>query len=317
MKKAKVLVLLFIFALIAGCGQDIEVEKEEKVNVSDLAILKEKIAKTNISDKQLVCSELFPGFKALFEQKKNISELIDITKQIPEIKNCEDFSGVEDVLKMATGYKNVPWGSSVEYTKSKLGNFTLKSPYKGSYRGSEGDHNYDGNSIKNDIFSDINRLSDNLFCQVYWSDEADRCDNSYEEEKGKITTRKFWLYVGKDSQSYLFKNNKFFAFKEYWPCANNAETAYLEALTAKHGKSRILKGDKNAGPYSYYYRDLYVWDFGNTYILYNSCSALYVDNQAIRQMQEEYRQRLKDKHDKENALKARMQKEVENKISSL
>ena len=256
----KILLIVVISLGFISCS-DIEALNSIK-QVEDFV---QKIQQNPDSD---VCSEGIPLLTNVVNGNKyqtNVLQIIDLLDRIPQIKKCEGYSTLGETLSMAQGYKNVPWGASLDTVRKAFGKMRLISWREND----EPDINWTYFGSISEVLGTFPKMisdSDRHMVRVYANGE----------------------------KRFAFYRNKFFAYFERLPSLDEEnKMLYLQKLRKKYGNKDSYS---KQGLCTAHFRiltqahdDLHTWVFGNSYVaLCDNNRIAYIDKNVLDELSRDY-----------------------------
>lgn len=204
--------------------------------------------------------------------QKNVLQIIDLLTKIPQIKQCKGYNTIEETLRMAVGYKNVPWGSSLETVRKAFGKMRFV-PWD--------EYDIDGYGIRFDLFLySPGNAFENEPRQLDWNMRKYRQAEAI--QNGQVPSSTVKMYSNKEGYFFFYKNN-FFAYLNDLPWPSGDDKLYFRNLCKKYGKGVSRTKEIYDG-------ELHMWSFGNTYILLrNTNRIIYLDKVTLDKLNEHYK----------------------------
>lgn len=250
-----------------------------------------------------ICEEGFPLLSNVINNngyRKNALQIIELLNRVPQIKKCSWYNNIEETLGMAIGYKNIPWGSSLEDVRKNFGKISLSSDRRLRekflllFRRTILDK-FQKNSFRPGTIE----WKDTLFAQLGEIDDIE-----------KILSSSMKIYRN-DKGTFLFYNNAFFACSFILPY--DEDNLYLYSLRNKYGKDSFeqhgIPGMRE---------DIRIWLFGNTSImLRNDNNIIYVDRQLFTELYNKYMEKETNRILSEQAETQKRQQQTKAAASNL
>ena len=250
-----------------------------------------------------VCKEGIPILEEIINTnayQTNVSQIMSTLQSMPNIKQCSKYKNIADILNMAEGYKNVKWGTSLEKVRSVFGKMWFASW-----------QNEDEFDYRSDIFSSLPKES--FYFGRQWDNLQEENSSRNERDRGLVSARLVKMYVNGDKR-FLFYNNKFFAYAEDLPWADD-KGLYLRNLQQKYGQNTTRsKGDWGLASVDM----VYTWTFGDTYIvLHDFHHILYIDKKVLDELNSKYESIQRALKEQERSKNNQRQQQAQNAANNL
>lgn len=252
-----------------------------------------------------ICSVEIQHLQKIFSEnsyQEDVLQIIDVLKEVPNIKQCESWKNISDILGTAEGYKSLKWGMSLDNVKKIMGKMYLTMHSGDSFRD---DDEWD---LRGEILGSL--PTDPFFYGRRWDSWSEENAERREGDEGKISTRELPMYAQGDKR-FLFYNKKLFAYYENLPFSDDYDV-YLNALKQKYGISKEeCRGWRLC-------TRLNMWTFGNTYIVLNGgYKVIYVDKKVLDDLNDKYVETQTALKENERLKNERRRQQAQNVADSL